>query len=337
MDPLKGVQKIAVLLAGLGDEAAARVLAVFDEDEQERIGQAMVELEDENLGEEVVAAVVEEFKTMVKSGVGFRSHVGRTLQTVLNRLYGADEAAKRLSRIREESRSRHPFRPLQLLQAPDLARILRDEHPQLQALVLGNLEPEQAADVLRCMPEGDRPSVVERMATMEEPPPRLLKQVAQEIIERTRGLPRAEGRAPPDARMGVVADILNAAPEASKEILAKVDEEDQVLGTRIRERMFTWRDLGAFDKRTMQKVLAGIDTKVLAVALKASDQATTDAIFAATSQRTKDMILEEKDLLGSMALSEVLDAQRQILTVTRDLISSGEIAVNKGRGAAYVQ
>jgi flagellar motor switch protein FliG len=48
------------------------------------------------------------------------------------------------------------------------------------------------------------------------------------------------------------------------------------------------------------------------------------------------MILEERELLGSVPLSDVVEAQKQILTTVREMIDNGEVNVAKGRGAAYV-
>jgi flagellar motor switch protein FliG len=337
---LKGVQKVAVLLAVLGDEASAEVMSRFDPHEQERVGQAMVELEEQDLEESVIAEVVQEFKDMCASGVAFRSNLTRTLAGMMGRLYGADEASERLTVIRDESRSRQPFRVLRGIRSQDLARILMDEHPQIQALVLANLDADHAASILEEIPEEAQSEIVTRMASMEEPSARMLKQVAQVMLERTVGLRRDGPSDEPgtDVRYRVVADILNATePGVDKEILRRVEEQDEELSVRIRDRMFTWGDLKLLDRRTTQKILAGIDTKVLALALKATDEEVQEAILSATSQRTRDMILEERELLGSVPLKEVLESQRQILVIVRELIDAGEITVSKGKGTAYVQ
>lgn len=335
---LSGIQKIAVLLAVLGDDAAAKIMGEFERDEQERIGQAMVELEETDIDEKIINRVVDEFREMLASGVVFRSNLGKTLNGMMERLHGPEEGRQQLGRIRNKSRSRFPFRGLRGIRAQDLARVLMDEHQQVQALVLANLDPDQAASILEVVPEHVRSEVVSRMATMEEPSARMLKQVAQTMVDRTRGLRREEDTDSDEseARYRVVADILNAtAPGTDKEILKTIEEEDEELSTEIRDRMFTWSDLAALDKRTTQKVLAGIDTKLLAMALKACDEEVGEALLSATSQRTRDMIQEERELLGAVPLTEVLDAQKQILLTVRDLMDSGEITVSKG-GAALV-
>lgn len=335
---LSGIQKIAVLLGVLGDPAAGKLMASFEADEQDRIGQAMVELEETDIDEDVINRLVDEFRDLLAAGVVFRSNLGKTLGGMMESLHGEEEGRRWIARIRAKARSRFPFRGLRGIKAQDLARVLFDEHQQVQALVIANLDSEQAASVLEVLPETVRSEIVSRMATMDEPSARMLKHVAQTMLDRTRGLRREEesDHDEGETRYRVVADILNAtAPGTDKEILKTIEEDDEELSTSIRDRMFTWSDLAALDKRTMQKVLAGIDTKLLAMVLKACDEEVSNALLGATSQRTRDMILEERELLGAIPLTDVLDAQRQILLIVRDLMDSGEISVSKG-GATLV-
>ena len=340
MARLTGVEKIAILLATLGKEASARVVKNFEPDEQERIGQAMLELEETVIEESMIAGVLADFRKQLFSRGSLRARMGKALEEMMNSLFDEGEAQRRIECLRDETRSRHPFRGLRGIKAPDLARVLSDEHPQVQALVLANLESDQAAEILENFSEGDQIDLVYRMATMDEPSPRLLKQVAHTIMNATRGLSREDGEDVMDAdpRIRVVADILNATGGGTdKEILEGMEEKDEEMVVRIRERMFCWEDLTQLDKRTMQKILAGIDTKLLAMALKASDEDIQEAILAATSQRTRDMILEERELIGAVPLAEVLEAQKQILSTIRELVESGEIAMNKGKGSVYVE
>ena len=340
MPKLRGIDKTAILLAAIGPEAASRVVAMLDEDEQERVGQAMLELEETAIDDDMIQAVIAEFREQLFSRGALGTRIGKALESMLQSIHGEEEGRRRLDRIREEARSRHPFRALRGIKAADLARVLGDEHPQVQALVLANVDSDQAAEILEHFSEEAQVDLVYRMATLDEPSPRVLKEVALGISERTRGLSREEDLDPMDAdpRLRVVADILNATGAGTdKEILEGIEEKDEDMVTRIRERMFCWDDLVLLDKRTMQKILAGIDTKLLAMALKASDEKVQEALLAAMSQRTKDMILEERELIGAVPLSDVLDAQKQILATIRELVESGEITMSKGKGAVYVE
>ncbi len=336
---LSGIHKVAVLMALVGADMAARLLKQFELDEQASIMKAMHELEDMELDEESIHATLEDFRSLLASGGSAIPNLEKTLVEVLNKAYGADETRRRLAEMKEEAKVTFPFRALRGLRPADLARVLMGEHPQVQALVLAHLDPEQAGSVLEGFPEEVRPPLVIRMANLEEPSTRLLKQVAADITERCRGLKRGEERDPdaPDPRLETIAEILLNAPSGTdKRIFDVLAEKSEDLVTRIRERMFEWTDLSSLDKRTMQRVLAEVDTRLLALALKRCDDAVRDQILGSVSQRTSEMIKEERDLLGSVPLKEVLEAQGSILTGIRELISKGEITPRRGKESVYV-
>jgi flagellar motor switch protein FliG len=145
------------------------------------------------------------------------------------------------------------------------------------------------------------------------------------------------GAAQADPRIDAVAKLLlNAEPGNDAKILEKLSEQGPDLPQKIRERMFQWSDLAVIDKKTMQRILADLDTRLLALGLKAGDDDVRNKVMSAVSSRTAQMITEEKDLLGAVPLKEVLDAQNQILTVVRDLISKGDVKLARGKDAVYV-
>jgi flagellar motor switch protein FliG len=339
MTKLTGLQKVAVLLSVVTRETAARLLRVFDADEQQRITQAILELEALELTSDSIKEIVDEFRKLLESGGSAMPNVEKTLTELLAQIHGPDDAKKRLVQLREESRTTHPFRGLRGIRGADLSRILLSEHPQIQAVVLTHLDHDLAAQVLDEMPEAHRTALVTRMANMDEPPARLVKALAHEINERARSLKRVEVRDPstPDPRLETVARILlNATPGNDKAVLESIGAKNEDLATKIRERMFEWNDLKSIDKRTMQRILADIDTRLLALGLKACDEIVAEKILGSVSLRTAEMIKEERDLLGSVPLKDVIDARRQILTTVRDLISKGEVTVARGKEAVYV-
>jgi flagellar motor switch protein FliG len=241
MANLTGIQRIAVLLSVVGRETAGRLLRAFDGDEQARITQAVLELENLELTKDGVKEIIDEFRKLLQSGGTAMPNVEKTLGELLSQIHGPDEAKKKLVQLREESRTTHPFRGLRGLRGPDLARVLLAEHPQIQAVVLANLDHDLAAQVLDEMPEQHRTVIVTRMANMDEPPARLVKQIAHEISERTRGLKRVDGRdaAAPDPRLETVARILlSSSPGNDKAVLEGIGARNEDLATRIRERRF---------------------------------------------------------------------------------------------------
>jgi flagellar motor switch protein FliG len=95
--------------------------------------------------------------------------------------------------------------------------------------------------------------------------------------------------------------------------------------------MFTFDDIAKLDKKSMQKILAAVDSRQLAVSLKAAIPAVEQAILGNLSKRAADMVKEERDSLGPTPLSDVITAQGEILKMIRDMMDKGDI---KAGGAA---
>ena len=132
---------------------------------------------------------------------------------------------------------------------------------------------------------------------------------------------------PPDLAdtLRTVADLLNFSKvETERAVLEGLEEDDQDVANQVREYMFTWEDLSTIEKRAMQKVLASVETRTLSLALKGSSEAVEQNVMANLSSRVRDMVDDERELLGAVPLSEVVSARNEIMVVVRGLMDQGE-------------
>jgi len=86
------------------------------------------------------------------------------------------------------------------------------------------------------------------------------------------------------------AEILNNMGGGEKAILETIAESSEEIAAAIRDEMFTFEDVAKLDKKAMQKILGQIDTRSLAVALKATTLAVEDNVFKNLSKRAGDMV-----------------------------------------------
>ena len=110
-----------------------------------------------------------------------------------------------------------------------------------------------------------------------------------------------------------------------KAVLESIEETNAEIAGAIREQMFTFDDLQTLDKKSMQKILASVDSRQLAVSLKAAIPPVEQAILSNLSKRASDMVIEERDNLGPTPLTEVVEAQNEILKLIRDMMDKGAI------------
>lgn len=326
-----GTEEAAILLLTLGEQEAAEVLRHLGAKDVQRVGAVMTQLS--SLSREDVSAVLTRFTHAVERqtsiGVGADQYVRRVLVNAL----GEDEASGVIDRILV-GRTSKGLEALKWMDARGVAEMIRQEHPQIVAIVLAYLEPEQSAEVLALLPEPVRADVIARIATLDGIQPSALseldevleKQFAGNTVTRTSSLGGAKA----------AADILNALePSVESAILENIRETDEALGGRIEELIFTFDDLLEIDDRGMQELLRQVPGDRLVVALKGADESLKEKIFRNMSQRAADMLKDDLEARGPMRLSDVEGAQKEVLAAARKLAEAGTIALG-GKGEKYV-
>ncbi len=100
--------------------------------------------------------------------------------------------------------------------------------------------------------------------------------------------------------------------------------------------MFVFADIVLLEDRALQLVLRGVETNALALALKGSGEAEKNAVMRNLSERARENLAEEIDLLGAVRMSQVEEARSGIVQVIRRLEESGQITVRREGEDEYV-
>jgi len=125
------------------------------------------------------------------------------------------------------------------------------------------------------------------------------------------------GRVPGGVR--AVADMLNRLDaETLKESSMKWGIGIQSWDT-IESLMFLFEDLISMNKPGLTALLAKVDRKLLAMALKGTSQLLRDNCLSTMSTRAQDMLREEIEALGPVRIAEVVAAQQNIIGIARSL------------------
>jgi len=222
------------------------------------------------------------------------------------------------------------FNVLKKADPTQLASFLSKEHPQIIALILSHLPPDQSAEVLNEFNDTLRGDTVIRIATIGKVSPAMVTQienVVDSLAETTfsQNLATAGG-----AQM--VANILNKSNNASaKQIIEAIEEKDMGLATEIKRLMFLFEDIVLIDDKGIQRILRDVDKRDLALALKVSDEKIRAKIFKNMSERAASVVKEELEFMGPVKLKEVEGAQMRIVDVIKMLEEQEEIVIG-GRG-----
>lgn len=329
---LSGTQNAAILLMSLGEEHAARILKKMGPREVEKVGHAMSSLA--NISSAQVNEVMQEFIQEVQGQSGVGIAADEYVSKVLEQALGAEKAGGVINRVLE-GRNARGLEALKWMDPEDVADVIRTEHPQIIAIVLSQLDPDQAALVLSKLPEEQRPEVLLRVARMDTIHPTALAELDRVLAQQFSATSNIK---PPQAGGArVVADILNVmGTEEESALSASIIEADKELGEEIKELMFVFDNLKEINDRGIQALLREVSTDVLVVALKGADDTLQEKIFSNMSKRAAEMLRDDLETKGPVKLSEVHEAQKEILVIAQRMAESGDLVMGGKGGEEYV-
>lgn len=322
---------IAMLLLSIDQELAAKILRNFTDDTVDKVTRAMQELQEIAIDRDTVRAVYKSTVERMRQGGMALGDVSGLMKTVLSRAFGEQRSSDVARRANSDILAKRPFAMFESLTAEDLANLLTEEHPQISAVFIAHLDRKKGGEVLKYLDEELRADLVHRVATLDRTPADVVQRVLEVMRKKVKDLGLTTLRSEPKAWVKAAASLLNNLGGGEKAVLEKIEATDADIAGAIREEMFTFDDIQKLDKKSMQKILATVDSRQLAVSLKAAIPPVEQAILGNLSKRASDMVREERDNLGPTPLSEVLTSQNEILKLIRDLMDKGDI---KAGGAA---
>ena len=320
LDALSGTQRAAVVLLSLGESQAAEVLKHMSAKEVQKLGLAMTSVG--GISHDSVAQVFDDFVDVLAQP-GALGSADDYIRAVLTQALGEERASSLIDRILA-GRNTSGLDTLKWMEPRAIADLVRNEHPQIIAIVLSHLDPDQAADVIKVLPERVRPDVLVRIATLDGIPPNALNELNDVMARQFAGSQNIKSSS--IGGIKVAANILNFMDSGQDEvILGSIGEIDDALGTRIRDLMFVFDNLAEIDDRAIQTVLRDIPSDKLAVALRGADPRVREKITTNMSQRAAEILLEDMEARGPVRLAEVEAAQKEILATVRKMADDGTI------------
>jgi len=324
---MTGAQRAAILLLTLGEEDAAEVLKHLSARDVQSVGTAMAALA--SVSRDQVITVLDHLDTdmggQTSLGVGTEDYIRKILVNAL----GENKAGGLIDRILL-GRSSKGLESLKWMESRAIAEMINQEHPQIVALVLAHLEPDQAAEVIGFLPVRVRSDAVIRIATLDGVQPHALNEL-DEIMERQFSGNTKKLKSAAVGGLKAAADILNAMESSREaELMTAIRTQDDALGGRIEDLMFTFEDLADLDDRGMQTLLRDVPSGILVIALKGAEAQVREKFYANMSKRAADMLRDDLEVKGPVRLSEVDAAQKEVLATARKLADAGQLNLSSG-------
>jgi flagellar motor switch protein FliG len=241
---------------------------------------------------------------------------------------GDDKAASVLGRILP-GQSTKGLEILQWMDARAIADMIKTEHPQVTAIILSVLDHQVAADVLNFLPDESRAEIIQRVASLETVQPSAMQEL--ESIMKLQFSTNTSSKSSSFGGIKAAAQIMNSTKTALENSIMKgLEEIDADLMMRIQDNMFTFENLGAVDNKGIQVLMRAVDNNQLMIAMKGASEEVKARFFDNMSERARGMFKDEMDAKGLMRLSDVEEAQKQIMRSARKLSDSGELVLGGG-------
>ncbi|NYT35505.1 flagellar motor switch protein FliG [Allopusillimonas soli] len=327
-----GLERCAILMMSLGEDAAAEVFRYLSAREVQQIGSAMANLK--NITRADVDNVLEEFRQEADQFLAVTLGSDEYVRAVLTKALGTDRAAGLLEDIFEAGDSNSGIDALNWLDPQQVAELISDEHPQIIATILVHLERDRASGVLALLNERLRNDVLLRIATFGGVQPAAL----HELTEVLNGM--LSGQGAKRSKMGGVrtaAEILNFMTSAEEEaVVQNLRELDPDLAQRIVDDMFVFENMLNLEDAAIQLILKEVDTISLTIALKGTEAALREKFFKNMSRRAADMLRDDLEAQGPVRMSKVEEEQKRIVQVARRLAEGGAFSLSGLGGDEYV-
>jgi flagellar motor switch protein FliG len=329
---ISGARKAAILLTVLGEDSAATVFRNLNEDDLRRVADEVASLG--TVPVELSLQVFEEYQRLTQAQ-DFIVEGGHDLaRRLLVKAFGEGDAEGVMQRL-TKARQLNPLESLQRADPQKLARFLEAEHPQTIALILGQLGDRQASALLMSLPNDIRAEAVKRLANLRRFSPEMAAKVSTVLAQRLQTIGEQGKRA--YSGFQSVADIMNCIDSTvAQEILVDIENEEPTLAISIRDLMFTFDDFLQVGESQVRELTGAIDKRVLATALKGTNEELKNHFFRTMSSRAIEMLKEDIESLGPVRNKDVLKAQSEIVAIARQLESDGKIVLKGEANDEYV-
>jgi flagellar motor switch protein FliG len=318
---LSGIEKASLMLVTLGAKSASNVLRHLSPDEVQRLA-AQVAVSKE-VGRDVQEQVMEEFALYRRSGptAGGLEYAKEILEQSL----GHSKAQEVLDDIATGTGGR-PFDWIKTSHVLQLGGAMRNERPQVAALILAHLSPSQSADVMSQLPEETQGKVAHKLTSMRPVAPEIVRAIDEALRERfskeRKGSMRSVG-----GLQSLVTILNNADKSTESKILEYLQKTEAETAESVRGLMFVFEDIVKLDDRAMQVIIREVDQEDLRLGLKGASEEIKQTFFRNMSERAVEVLKEDLEMMGAVKLRDVESARRRVIGVVHRLDEVGEISL----------
>jgi flagellar motor switch protein FliG len=317
-------EKAAILIMSLPKDQSSQLLSLLNDDELLEITRTMSSLGPIK-SESIESLCMDFIKGFANNGflVGSKENTKKLLSEIL-----PEDKYQNLVSDMNTPPGKSVWEKILHLDPGELGRYLSQEYPQTIAVIISRLNPEFSAKVMGYLPDELVVEVMQRMIKMEPVRQEALEEI-EEALKKVftnqflRNLSHDSYKS--------VADIFNAFDRKSEiYYMQQLEQISPISAQKVKNYLFAFEDLAMLDQKNMQVLIRNIDRSLLALALKGTPKELVDQMTSVMSERAAKLLLDEIQSSGMVRLSEVEEAQRQIVATAKTLSAQGQLFLSSG-------
>lgn len=317
---IDNLEKAAILLLSMGTESAAKVMQKLSRDEVQRLISKMASLSGVSSME--AKWTLQQFFNHYREQSGIGSASREYLEQTLDLALGQRLSRSLLDSLYGDVMSQDIQR-LQWVPADVLARFFRNEHPQMQAVLLAFLPPQTASAVLDALPGSVHDDLLVRVASLCSVSEHVLGELRLTLDRCLTYVADQSGAKVNGVRQ--VADILNRYQGDKEQMLSLLREHDGDMALEIEKNMFDFMALRRQSDDTLQRLVQELPSELLALALKNTETSFRKVVLGAMPKRMAQALDDQIQNQGSVSLRKVEQAREEVMQLVRELVEQGEI------------
>lgn len=322
-DILRGMsmmEKVARFFVLIGEDSTVKIFQHLPKELVEAISTAITQIS--SINKDVSLAVLEEFHLYTRSKSFISSGGYDFAKDILYKSLGKEEADEVLAKLSRMKLASQAFAYLDGINPKQLSDFIKDESPHTIAVILAHMDPSKASEVLMQLDEEVRVKVTIQVATIKDVSPDVVRTISSVLEKKLESLLSSIVDV---GGVRVVADMLNKMGPKAQDILKNINGIDTVLATKIKDNMFVFEDLLNLDAEYIMKILQGVESTEVAIAMKNTTEEQIEKVTSAMSQRVKERFLEESEMLTKVKIKDIEAAQRKMLDIAQKMIEEGII------------
>lgn len=220
------------------------------------------------------------------------------------------------------------FQKLNNYTPQQIYKVLNEEPPQIIAAIVARLTSEKARDVLKEFPSAEQKDITFRIAKGTPVPPEILQTTASTLQQKLAVFDEQPGAATGGSEQ--LAKILNKmGTSAQQALLDNLRSKDSSLASKVKDEMFSFSDILYVNDDGLRKAMVEISDKILALALKGTDDQFKEKFYSNVSSNRRAILQEEYIALGKVKRRDVDAAQTKVLDIIKKYEAEGAIYIKR--------